>query len=161
MPNFPDDERQLAEQITIRRIVLEWNTWQLQQHVTNELLNSDFEVACDLTFDTMIFQFKRDILTDTFARDTYQAHLNIPETWWQHWKFDHAEAWFMPMWWIARYPVRYRTETATIEVKRMHSYPEATFERDPSQFGRAFIVETVDPPTWLNRRKFNQGGPVT
>lgn len=134
------------DEILTERVQLEWLKWVSAQAVSRELMSDlRLTVMQDHLFGSLLLRLEKQLLTHTFAMDRYEAELRVPASWWDHWKEAHGRKWLGP-WWMRRYPVRTRNRTAYVEVKRMHSYPEAKIQ--VPEFGRPVIVETVKGPLW-------------
>lgn len=75
------------------------------------------------------------------AKDSYTESYEVPASWWEHWKQDHA-----PEWLKARWPVQYLRKKLTIRVERSLLYPEAKFALPHDKVGYPVIFETVSRP---------------
>lgn len=135
--------------IQLRQLTLEWKQFAVQQSVSAEMLaKSDLSVRQDYIYNALALQLRMYVLVDQFAHDTFAADLDVPANWWEHWKEQHGRKWLGPLI-MRRWPVRYDTRRALIDVKRCLSYPEAKLARDPGGLGVVRILEQTNGPYWL------------
>jgi hypothetical protein len=81
------------------------------------------------------------------ARRTYTYE--APRTWWDHWKIEHAEAWFTK-WWVKRHPARMLTKTLNVHVE-VPINPAIAFPDWPmptSRYGEPVCMVVMDEPQW-------------
>lgn len=80
--------------------------------------------------------------------------VEVPATWWQHWKMAHLAAWWLPRWVTRRWPVRTRvvstTVTLTGSVERAVLFPEASIVPEHPALGRPVML--VQDPDWRATR---------
>jgi len=132
----------------LRAVDLEWQQFAAQQMVSHEVLvNTELSIRHEIMYNALVMQLRKYVLTDTLARDTYSADLEVPANWWEHWKEQHGRKWLGPLF-MDRWPVRTTTRRAVIEVKRCLTYPEAKLKRAPDGFGRVRILEQTTGPYW-------------
>jgi hypothetical protein len=60
------------------------------------------------------------VLGEKLGKTEEVARLQVPATWWQHWKFSHAPEWFKK-----RFPVRYQWVLVNYEREERMTYPHA------------------------------------
>jgi hypothetical protein len=91
-----------------------------------------------------LYSFTTKILAGKIASDDQEFSFDIPVTWWQHWKGDHAGTWYGA--WIARrWPPRYQRLSNTVRFRQYAAYPLAELpDVPPSEFGFPVIWEMTD-----------------
>lgn len=87
----------------------------------------------------MAVGFRTSVLAQHVADDVFTAWYEEPASWWQMWKRDHESAWYVPAWFLRRWPARQERKSVEVQVGRYLHYPEATL-RVP-ELGRAVIYE--------------------
>lgn len=73
-----------------------------------------------LTLDDLVMKMTTRVLTQTLEDKETTVSFSAPSTWWQHWKQDHAPAWFTRRW-----PVRLTTVRETVKYEVCAMYPKA------------------------------------
>lgn len=81
-------------------------------------------------------ELETHVLREHIADEVFHSTVEVPATWWDHWKDDHAPAWL-----IRRHPVRLRSIPVDVQVQRFLNYPEATITAP--DFGRAYRFEQL------------------
>lgn len=82
--------------------------------------------------------------------ETAQLAIEVPDTWWQHWKMAHIAAWWLPRWVTRRWPVRTRIVSTMVtlagSVERAVIFPEASLVPEHPALGRPVML--VQSPDW-------------
>lgn len=81
------------------------------------------------------------------ARRSYSYE--VPRTWWDHWKLDHADTWYAK-WWVRRHPARMLTKVMNVHVE-VPINPAIAFPDAPmpaSRYGEPICMVIVDEPIW-------------
>lgn len=93
----------------------------------------------------MVRQLSAEMLARKLVRDHYSTTrgVDVPATWWQHLKDDHAPGWLKKRW-----PVRHKSIKVDLHIDftRYATYPEADVVL-PERFGKAVIFEKIGVST--------------
>jgi hypothetical protein len=131
------------------------NRQRVSYEVASGLTDWDMSYLDDDITQTQVRQLEASVLQHKCPQETVYARgrvaVELPETWWQHWKMDHTGS----RWWgwvARRWPVRTRIITmaaaqvaATIDKSVL--FPQAT-RRYPNELGRPVVWLALDE-TWL------------
>ena len=93
----------------------------------------------------MVYRLSTYVATDKFAEDSYSTTLEVPATWWDHFKHTYADRWWLRRY-VKKHPVKTSRHRATVKVERMHSYPDCRINMP--DMGRPFILEMASRPDW-------------
>jgi hypothetical protein len=80
------------------------------------------EALADWATDQLVLRLKTHILGEQLPSHTETASTGVPATWWQHYKHDYADRWWMRRF-TRRWPVKTRTITLTATWEEMAGYP--------------------------------------
>ena len=94
--------------------------------------------AVDDAANHMILELQAYVLADKWVGQFQEVSIDVPSSWWQMWKRDHAPAWF-----IRRYRVRFTTLTTTFSLDRYQTYPDASFTVPEELFGKPVVYERL------------------
>ena len=91
--------------------------------------------------DRMVHQFAAEVLAEKLPPETINesriAVWNFPRSWWQHFKLEHSESWWLG-WLVRRRPVQYAVHdkqvTLTVNLERYRTFPQANIAY-PSELG--------------------------
>lgn len=81
--------------------------------------------------DTVLIRFKATLFGEELPTHTETAYEQVPATWWQHFKHDYAERWWLRAL-VRRRPPRARTITLTATWENMAAYPWAELRSQPT-----------------------------
>jgi hypothetical protein len=90
--------------------------------------------------DELVYRLSAFVLADKFVDDVYTVTVNVPASWWQHFKRD-----CLPQWWRNRWPVKEEQIRRRVEFMRYNTYPNASFALPEERFGKPVVYETVTP----------------
>jgi hypothetical protein len=111
--------------------------------------NAKLEVRdADPFTDRLIFQLRSMVLADKLVEERQTVTLDIPASWWQHFKRDSWLGRHRPQWMRKRWPVRFTTMRQTVQFQRYRNYPDASIPLPPERFGAPVIYETFTPLGW-------------
>lgn len=140
--------------VPVDTVTLEWIKAAAQAAVSAEFAASIDAKLVHQTWYRLVHQLTARVLADQLppeqATTTKVFTFEIPATWWQAFKADHADSWWLA-WLVSRRPVRtrvYRREgRLDIELRRYWSWPKAKVL--PSEWGSPVRVSTLDQVvTW-------------
>jgi len=138
-------------EVELARVVLERLQVAAQAAVTGQLLrDAAVDVRADIA-DRLIVSLRSHVLAEHLASHTETATVEVPATWWDHWKADHHE---LAHWWSLNVrplrPPRRVTHTLTVHWDDWAAFPHATIADD--RLGA--------PVLWRqSRRSFYEAGP--
>jgi hypothetical protein len=91
----------------------------------------DLSVSESYFTDSLLIRFKATIYGEELPPHTETVHEQVPATWWQHFKYDYAERWWLRA--LVRHrPPRARTITLTATWENMAAYPWAQLRTQPT-----------------------------
>lgn len=120
----------------LRRRMLERRKIGYQYRLGPDVLDA-LDVEIEHVMIGVMARFSSLVWTEKLAAEKHTVEHRVPDTWWDHWKHDHAPAWF-----VRRWPVTYRTITTHVRFERRAVYPESSFG-SPGGFGPYVIWENV------------------
>jgi hypothetical protein len=91
----------------------------------------DLSVVESYFTDSLLIRFKAVIYGEELPPHTETAHEQVPATWWQHFKHDYADRWWLRAL-VRRRPPRARTITLTTTWENMAAYPWAQLRTQPT-----------------------------
>jgi len=141
---FPFDSTEFKQR------VLERTQLRLQYPISAYVANSACFDLIEMTGEKLLMTIMAEVLTDHVETLRQTAKLNVPATWWQHFKQDHEQNWFMRKL-IKRRPIRYTTWSSDVIFERLMRYPDARIALPESQFGHPVICESVTHGDWSTR----------
>ncbi len=106
------------------------------------------DVIADPLTDHLIFSLKSLVLAEKLVQEQQTVTLDIPASWWQHFKRDSWLGRHRPQWMRKRWPVRFTTMRQTVRFERYRNYPDASIPLPPERFGRPVMYETCTPMGW-------------
>lgn len=148
----PNPASQMAEPL------LEWLKVKASTAVDLQVLrDAQVDVRPDIA-DRLIVNLRAYVLAEHLASTTQTDTLNVPATWWDHWKIDHpwAEDWSLRIFWsgkgrhrprfgrwLTRWlwlrPAAYQARTLTTTWTERAIYPHATLPRADPRLGPAVL----------------------
>jgi len=111
--------------------------------------NANYNVIEDELTGLMV-RLVSEVLTEHIVSETQTAELDVPASWWQHFKQDHRDRWFMRRF-VRRWPVAYTTWQTEVRFSRYATYPNADVKMPPSPLGRPVYVESIGFGDWNSR----------
>lgn len=102
----------------IETIELKSLTFQIEQHFGKFFLEST-KITVNNLADSLAIRMRSYILGQE-DHQRYSVSVDIPATWWQHFKQDHAPGWF-----VRRFPVKTKTVPRTVEFNHKMLFPKA------------------------------------
>jgi len=123
-------------EVELERVVLERLQVAAQTAVTGEVLrDAAVDVRADLA-DRLIVSLRSHVLAEHLASHTETATVQVPATWWDHWKADHHE---LAHWWSRHVrplaPPRRLTHTLTVHWDDWATFPSSTIAFDDDRLG--------------------------
>jgi hypothetical protein len=115
-------------------------------HVAN---TANFSVQEQIGSD-MLLGLTAEVLRDHIVNEIQTVTLEVPATWWQHFKADHRDRFGFRRF-IKRFPIRRETWTKNITFDRYYDYPDASIALPEDQFGKFIVYETVNQTDWNKR----------
>jgi hypothetical protein len=97
----------------------------------------DFQTIKDHVYDTVLLRLTAMVLTDQHLDGTKEVTLDVPATWWQHFKRDH-----LPVRYLRWRPVRYTKMQTTVRCEHFRIFPMADIV--PSVLGKPVLFESID-----------------
>lgn len=152
----------LGPQSRVERVVLERLKLQVRKHLPREvaaritLTTVEGRTFSDYLADTLLVELASEVLGERVDEQTVVSSAAVefasPSSWWQHWKADHAGAWYA-RWLVRRWPVRnraaVRTARVSVNVERLRTYPNITFNyRSDDVLGKPVVVLRAEPAVW-------------
>jgi hypothetical protein len=111
--------------------------------------NARFEVGeANPVLDQLIFRLRSAVLADKLVSERQAVTLDIPASWWQHFKRDSWLGRHRPQWMRRRWPVRFTTMRQEVLFERYRTYPDASIALPSERFGAPVIYETYTPMGW-------------
>jgi hypothetical protein len=98
----------------------------------------------------MLLGLTAEVLRDHIVNEIQTVTLEVPASWWQHFKSDHRNR-FGFRWFVKRFPILLETWTKDVTFDRYYDYPDATIQLPEENFGKFIVSETVTQRDW-NRR---------
>lgn len=126
-------------------VQLEKMKFYAQQYVQEHLaVDAGLEIVTEHALNALCYRLTAEIFADKLPPEkitrTTNMSVEVPATWWQHWKEDHKDKWY-GRWIYERYGVDTRTIVEeyelTVDLKRWQTYPEAKIPVDYG-YGRAY-----------------------
>jgi hypothetical protein len=91
-----------------------------------------------------------EVLRDHIVHEVQTVTLEVPATWWQHFKAEHSNG-FVIRRFIKRFPIRWETWTKNVTFDRYYDYPDASIQLPEDHFGKFIVHETVNQGDWNKR----------
>lgn len=116
----------------------------MTQILPRDLIEASIDADSMMSYftDDVLLRFKAAILGEELPPATDTAHEQVPLTWWDHFKADHAERWWLRSL-VRRRPPRARTITLTTTWENMAAYPWAQLRTQP-------VPPSLGDPVWLS-----------
>lgn len=128
MPDFSAEylRRRLLQRVRIGQ------RYQLGADVLDEL-----DIEIEPLLDILMLRMSTYVWTEKLAEESQEVTHEVPATWFQHLKQDHAPAWVLRRW-----PVRMSAITTVVRFTRSAAYPGADI-KIPSPLGAPVLWEDV------------------
>ena len=110
------------------------------------LTNAKFKVVEDEAVGMMV-ELVSEVLTERIAKETHDVSIDVPATWWQHFKLSYMNNRFMRRF-IRRYPVKLRAWSKTVFFDAKRLYPNADIPKQVTPLGRPIMFETISETDW-------------
>src|SRR5258708_6053847 len=78
--------------------------------------HAKLDAVADVITGHLIFSLKSVVLAEKLAQEQQTVTLNIPASWWQHFKRDSWLGRHRPQWMRKRWPVRFTTMRQTVRL---------------------------------------------
>lgn len=126
----------VMEQLAMRRTFI---ADQLGEFTRSSLRVS--RVANDI--DRALHEMTAQLLAGVILSGSQEFIFEVPASWWEHWKQDHADTWYGH--WIARrWPPRIITHRNVLDFTQYATYPGANLPAvPPGEYGRPVILEEM------------------
>lgn len=149
--------------VSIKQVVLEKHRVAFQHMVGAEMAQSlKAEIWQDEILRGLLVRLSAYVQAERLppheATDTATLTVQVPSSWWQHFKYQYQSKWFMRSL-VRRKPVKFNDKTATAVLtarwENLATYPMSNFVTplDEGTFGRAVIVSTLKQDTKLWRHQ--------
>lgn len=153
-----------AELITVTQHVLEAVKIGISQTIMGEHLRHSLglEFVHDMLPDHYIAQLTGFVLADKLPPEHFSQSVTnvvyIPATWWQHFKHQYQDKWWMRT--IPWKEIRYRTETFTgtfeFDLERWYVFPKAKAMPPSNIFGTAVRWAQLGEPVVYKNTEFDE-----
>lgn len=112
-----------------------------------EYIRASVEFATDhgvkFLRNELVLSLEARVLSEKLEEGVKTDYVDIPSSWWQHLKYEHAPGWF-----IDRWPVQYDRATLTVYLERWATYPEANVRHD-KRLGNMVVQDIASQSTEL------------
>ena len=98
--------------------------------------------------DGMVIRLRAYVLADKQVDTTREVVLEVPASWWQHFKQDSWLWRHAPKWMRKRWPISYTEHKRTVQFQRYLTYPHAEVPLPSDPFGAPVIYETFSDSGW-------------
>jgi hypothetical protein len=95
----------------------------------------------------MLLGLTANVLRDHIVHEVQTVTLEVPATWWQHFKAEHSNG-FIIRRFTKRFPIRWETWTRDVTFDRYYDYPDASIQLPEDQFGRFVVYENSTQTDW-------------
>lgn len=145
------------------RLELQWKRFGSQMMLDAGLfLEPEFSVgqgAYDFLRDQVTVRMVTHVLTDELPPETVTYHTSvtheIPASTWQMWKLRHGKRWYARRF-VEKWPVQYSGHpenrqvgvTATIDLERFRTYPQAPYRAADWGLGRTVLHHSIRNLRW-------------
>ena len=137
---FPDSA-------AIKRKVLQRERVSAYRMISRYVLdNAEYELI-DHEAHGLMVQLVSEVLTERIVKETHDVSIDVPATWWQHFKLSYMNNRFMRRF-IRRYPVKLRAWSKTVFFDAKRLYPNADIPKQVTPLGRPIMFETIGESDW-------------
>lgn len=98
----------------------------------------------------MILGLSAEVLRDHIVNEVQTVTLEVPASWWQHFKADHRDR-FGFRWFVKRFPILWETWNKEVRFDRYYDYPDAAISLPEDKFGKYIVYETSTQTDWNQR----------
>lgn len=95
----------------------------------------------------MILGLSAEVLRDHIVDEVQTVTLEVPASWWQHFKADHRDR-FGFRWFVKRFPILLETWNKEVRFDRYYNYPDARISLPEDNFGKFIVYETSTQTDW-------------
>lgn len=95
----------------------------------------------------MLLSLSAEVLRDHIVDEVQTVTLEVPATWWQHFKADHRDR-FGFRWLLRWRPIRWDTWTKEVRFDRYYDYPDAGIALPEDHFGKFIVNEQITQTDW-------------
>src|ERR1700744_2788908 len=113
------------------------------QHLMPAFVAQTAKYEVHAVAETLAYELTAYVLSQHVADLRQEVTIDIPASWWQHFKRDRA-----PKWFVRRYPVKTATMRKVFYLDRFRTYPDANYALPQETFGKSVMFETIDQSTW-------------
>lgn len=101
----------------------------------------------------MLVTWEHEVLAGLVVADTRTFTVQHPASWWQHLKL------LFPAWYQKRWPAQWSATKIEVDFKRYETFPKASIQLPPSEFGYPVIVDQPGVPLIESAWKVDDSGP--
>lgn len=108
---------------------------------------ADLDVYLEPLAQMLIASLRAYVLAEHLVNQEHEVSLEVPASWWDHFKRDSRLWARLPGRLRDRRPVRYTRMKRTVTFNRYHAYPEASI-LPSGRFGAPVVWEAWEPGAW-------------